>query len=59
MIGRLPLLGELVREGKLVPPFRNRAASERGYFVELAPHAAGNPHAQAFVRWITQEAIGG
>lgn len=59
VIGRLPLLGELVREGKLVPPFRDRAASERGYFVELAPHAAANPRAQAFVRWLTQEATGG
>jgi DNA-binding transcriptional LysR family regulator len=56
VIGRLPLLAELVREGKLAAPFRSRAASRRGYFVTLAPHAAANPDAQDFVRWLLVEA---
>jgi DNA-binding transcriptional LysR family regulator len=56
VIGRLPLLEELVRTGKLVPPFRGRAASRRGYFIEMAARAASNAHAQAFVRWLQDEA---
>jgi LysR family transcriptional regulator, glycine cleavage system transcriptional activator len=56
VIGRLPLLADLVRERKLVAPFGGRAASRRGYFVILAPHAAGNPDAQDFARWLQAEA---
>jgi DNA-binding transcriptional LysR family regulator len=56
VIGRLPLLAELVREGKLVAPFRSRAASRRGYFVTMAAHAAGNTDAQDFARWLLVEA---
>jgi DNA-binding transcriptional LysR family regulator len=56
VIGRLPLLAQLMREGKLVAPFRSRAASRRGYFVIVAPHAAGNPDAQDFARWLVVEA---
>jgi DNA-binding transcriptional LysR family regulator len=56
VIGRLPLLAQLVREGKLVAPLRGRAASRRGYYVEVAPHAAANPLAQDFARWLVAEA---
>jgi LysR family transcriptional regulator, glycine cleavage system transcriptional activator len=56
VIGRLPLLAELVRHKKLVAPFRSPAASRRGYFVTLAPHAAHNPQAQAFAQWLMAEA---
>lgn len=56
VIGRLPLLASLVKERKLVAPFRGRAASRRGYFVTVAPHAARNPDAQDFVNWLVQEA---
>jgi LysR family glycine cleavage system transcriptional activator len=56
VIGRLPLLQGLIDEGRLVAPFRGRAASRRGYFVQLAPRAAHNPDAQAFVRWMLAEA---
>ncbi len=56
VIGRLPLLAELVRQRKLVAPFKGRAASLRGYFVEVAAHAAGNADAQDFVRWLQAEA---
>jgi len=56
VIGRLPLLGGLVKEGKLVAPFRGRAASRRGHFVMTAPHASRNPDAQDFVRWLLAEA---
>jgi DNA-binding transcriptional LysR family regulator len=56
VIGRLPLLADLVRSKKLVAPFRSPAASRRGYFVTLAPHAAHNPSARAFADWLQAEA---
>lgn len=56
VIGRLPLLADLVRQKKLVAPFRSPAASRRGYFVTLAPHAAHNPSARAFADWLQSEA---
>lgn len=56
VIGRLPLLADLVRQRKLVAPFKSRAASRRGYFVTLAPRAAHNPDAQAFAQWLLREA---
>jgi DNA-binding transcriptional LysR family regulator len=55
VIGRLPLVAELVRAGRLVAPFGG-AASQRGYFVVAAPRAASNPDAQDFVRWLMAEA---
>ncbi|MBA2676642.1 LysR substrate-binding domain-containing protein [Ramlibacter sp.] len=56
VIGRLPLLADLVKEGKLVAPLRGRAFSRRGYFVVPAPHAERNADAQAFVQWLLAEA---
>ena len=56
VIGRLPLLASLVRERKLVAPFRSAAASRRGYFVTLSTHAARNADAQDFVQWVLSEA---
>jgi DNA-binding transcriptional LysR family regulator len=56
VIGRLPLLNELLRQKKLVAPFRTPAASRRGYFVIVAPQAAHNPAALAFAEWLRAEA---
>lgn len=56
VIGRLPLLADLVREKKLVAPFRSPAASRRGHFVTLAPHAAQHASARAFADWLVAEA---
>jgi DNA-binding transcriptional LysR family regulator len=56
VIGRLPLLADLVRTRKLVAPFRTPAASRRAYFVTLAPAAAHNPSALAFADWLVAEA---
>jgi DNA-binding transcriptional LysR family regulator len=50
-IGRLPLLAELLRDGRLVAPFSG-AASRLGYFVRLSERGAGNPNARAFVDWL-------
>ncbi|WP_296919691.1 LysR substrate-binding domain-containing protein [Polaromonas sp.] len=54
-IGRLPLLAELLRDGRLVAPF-SAAASHFGYFVNVAPRSAGNSDAQDFVNWLLAEA---
>lgn len=55
-IGRFPLLREFLADGRLVTPFRGAAASQRGYYVELAPHAQENADAGDFVRWLRTEA---
>jgi DNA-binding transcriptional LysR family regulator len=56
VIGRLPLLADLVRQRKLVAPFRSPASSQRGYFLTLGPAGARNPDAQAFIEWLQSEA---
>ncbi|SDE36535.1 DNA-binding transcriptional regulator, LysR family [Variovorax sp. CF079] len=56
VIGRLPLLRELVQSGQLVAPFSEGAASRRAYFIESSRRAAGNADAQDFVRWLRAEA---
>lgn len=56
VIGRLPLLADLVRQKKLVAPFRSPAASRRGYFLTLAPRATHNADARAFADWLLAEA---
>ncbi|MBX3652592.1 MAG: LysR family transcriptional regulator [Ramlibacter sp.] len=56
VIGRLPLLAELLRDGRLVAPFGGGAVSRRGYFVMLSPRAALNADAQDLVRWLRAEA---
>lgn len=57
VIGRLPLVGALVRSGQLVAPFgESGVASRRGYFVDSSRRAATNPDAQDFVRWLRAEA---
>ncbi len=56
VIGRLPLLNDLLKSGRLVAPFRGRAATRRGYYLALAPRAAGNVDARAFVDWLVSEA---
>lgn len=57
-IGRFPLLDDYLKDKRLVTPFRGTAASQRGYYVELAQHAVGNADAQDFVRWLRAEADG-
>ena len=56
VIGRLPLIADLMREGRLVAPFKGAGASRRAYFVIASPRAAHNPDAQDFIRWLRAEA---
>jgi len=55
-LGRIPLISELLREGKLIAPFPKRYDSPRGYFVVRAPHAADRPDVDAFAAWLQREA---
>lgn len=55
-IGRFPLLNELLRDKRLVTPFKGVGASQRGYFVALGARATNNPDAQDFAKWLRAEA---
>ena len=56
VIGRMPLLADMLQDGRLVAPFGGSAASQRGYFIVTGPRFADNPDAQDFVRWLREEA---
>jgi DNA-binding transcriptional LysR family regulator len=56
-LGRIPLIAELLNDGRLVAPFPKRYDSPRGYFVMVAPHAAQRPEATAFIGWLRSEAM--
>jgi LysR family transcriptional regulator, glycine cleavage system transcriptional activator len=56
VIGRLPLLRDLLENGSLVAPFGTDVASRRAYFIESSRRAAQNADAQDFVRWLRAEA---
>ncbi len=59
-LGRVPLISELLRDGRLIAPFPKRYDSPRSYFVLQAPHAssanAERPDVAAFAAWLLQEA---
>lgn len=54
-LGRLPLVAEHLREGRLVAPFPKRYDSERGYFALVAPRSAAREDVADFVRWLDDE----
>ncbi|MDE2200314.1 MAG: transcriptional regulator GcvA [Rhodospirillales bacterium] len=55
-LGRLPLIGELLRAGTLVAPFTGSEAATRGYVILTAGHAAGKAHVAQFRAWLLDEA---
>ena len=60
VIGRVPLLNHLLREGRLVAPFgASGAASQRAYYIDMAPQAQANADAQDFAQWLREEAGAG
>lgn len=56
VIGRLPLMAELVRDKRLVSPFGGGAASQRGYYVVIGETGGRNADAHAFAQWLRIEA---
>ena len=55
-LGRIPLIAEHLRDGRLVAPFPKRYDSARGYYAVVAPHAADRPYVAGFVSWLADEA---
>ncbi len=55
-LGRMPLIAEHLRDGRLVAPFPKRFDSARGYYVVVAPHASDRADVAAFVEWLREEA---
>lgn len=56
VIGRLPLLQDLLHDGRLVAPFKGQAATQRGYYIEIAAHAVDNADVRAFAQWLHAQA---
>lgn len=54
-LGRTPMIGQLIRDRKLVPPLARTAALPRAYFVVASALAAGKPQVQAFTAWLHAE----
>jgi DNA-binding transcriptional LysR family regulator len=55
-LGRSPLIDTLLRQRRLVAPFRQTLASPRSYFVIQSAAASRKPEVQAFVAWLHREA---
>ena len=55
-LGRLPLVGQLMKARRLVAPFAGTIASPRGYCLIVAANAERKPEVAAFTAWIRNEA---
>jgi len=55
-LGRVPLIAEHLRDGRLTAPFPKRYDSARGYYAVVAPHAAERADVAGFVAWLSDEA---
>ena len=55
-LGRLPMIAEHVRDGRLVTPFARKYESARSYFAIVAPRARERDDVASFLRWIGAEA---
>ena len=54
-LGRSPLLKQLLRERKLVAPFKKTVASPRSYYLVQSSAAARKPEVQEFAAWLRDE----
>jgi DNA-binding transcriptional LysR family regulator len=55
-LGRIPMIAEHLRDGRLVAPFAKRFDSARGYYAIVAPNADERSDVKAFVGWVADEA---
>jgi DNA-binding transcriptional LysR family regulator len=55
-LGRIPLIAEYLRDGRLLAPFAKRYDSPRGYYAVIAPHATDRVDVAGFVSWLKEEA---
>ena len=56
-LGRSPLLKQLLKERRLVAPFKKTVASPRSYYLVCSSTAARKPEVQEFAAWLKAEAI--
>jgi DNA-binding transcriptional LysR family regulator len=54
-LGRMPMIAEYLRDGRLVAPFAKRYDTARGHYAVLAPRAIDDPDAAAFMQWLREE----
>lgn len=54
-LGRQPLVRSLLRERKLVAPFKQDVATSRGYFLIESAAAQAKPQVRAFADWLLTE----
>lgn len=57
-LGRNPLLRRLLKERKLVAPFKKKVASSRAYYVVESPAARSKAQVRAFADWLVAETHG-
>jgi DNA-binding transcriptional LysR family regulator len=55
-LGRLPMLAEHLRDGRLVAPFARKHVIARGYFALTSPRAAERDDVKVFRAWLCEEA---
>jgi len=55
-LGRIPMIAEHLRDGRLVAPFPKRYDTARGYFALVPPHARDRSDVAAFIAWLEDEA---
>jgi len=55
-LGRRPLIDELLRNRRLVAPFKDKLASTHGYFLLVEPGARDQPGVQALEQWVLEQA---
>ena len=55
-LGRLPMIAEHLRDGRLVAPFARKYESARGYFAVAGPRAGERDDVVAFLQWLADEA---
>lgn len=55
-LGRLPLLNNLLRQRKLVTPFKASVVSPRSYYVLQSEQSGTKPEVREFLAWLRDEA---
>ncbi len=54
-LGRTPLVRQLLREGRLVAPFKKAVVSSRAYYLIESAAGAAKPEVRDFVAWLLTE----
>jgi DNA-binding transcriptional LysR family regulator len=55
-LGTSPLVGQLIKQGRLIAPLAKKFDSSRAYFLLTSPNAAERPELRDFAAWIVRQA---